>query len=99
MKEYLELKKLGKDCFFKRDFDNAIRYYSQAILINPRDPNLYGLRCTSYNKIMRFDLALEDVEKMLKSRPLSYKGYLMKANCLTHLNEFDQAIEAYGKVY
>jgi tetratricopeptide (TPR) repeat protein len=94
-KEDFSKKASGKDAYFSGDFHKSVALFTEAITLRPSDPNLYGLRCTAFNKLKFYELALKDVDKMLELRPYNYKGYLMRGSCLFHLGEFEDAIEAY----
>lgn len=93
-----ELKQQGKQAYFNGDFDEAIRLFSEAIKVKHNDPNLYGLRCTAYNKLQKYQEALDDVTKMLELRPYNYKGYLIQGSCQFHLAKYEDAVESYAKV-
>lgn len=97
MREVFRIKTAGKDAYFGGDYREAVTCFSEAIKLQLDDPNLYGLRCAAYNKLNMYEEALKDVERMLELRPYNWKGYLMKGSCHFHLNQFDDATEAYGK--
>jgi len=91
-------KQKGKEAFFQGKYDEAIESYTEAINLDPNDPNLLGLRSTAFTKVDKYDDALMDTENMIKLRPADFKGHLLKANTLYYLGRYDECIIAYQEV-
>ena len=52
----------GNDCYAKREFENAIIYYSRAIALHPSDPRLYSNRSAAFMGLGRTAAALRDAQ-------------------------------------
>jgi hypothetical protein len=50
----------GNDCFAKREFENAIIYYSRAVAVHPSDARLYSNRSAAFLGLGRTAASLRD---------------------------------------
>ncbi len=50
----------GNACFAKREFENAIIYYSRAIAVRPTDPRLFSNRSAAFLGLNHWAAALRD---------------------------------------
>lgn len=58
-------KDLGNQAFKENKFEEAAKFYSQAIEINPNDHILYSNRSGAYASISKYQEALNDGEKCI----------------------------------
>ena len=68
------LKDQGNDAFQKGEFENAIRFYSQAIEIDPDNHILLSNRSAAYLKNDNKSKALYDAQKCVQVAPEWSKG-------------------------
>lgn len=63
------LKEKGNTSLNEGKFDEAIRYYSEAIKLDPKNHVLYSNRSAAYCKSNKFTEALADAEKTVALKP------------------------------
>ncbi|KAK7097346.1 LON peptidase N-terminal domain and RING finger protein 3-like isoform X2 [Littorina saxatilis] len=90
-----ELKAEGNKFFEKRDFERAIKFYSEAISLSDADHLLFSNRSHAYNALDQYDKALEDAEKVVKMRPDWPKGFFRKGLALYGLGRYEEAVIAF----
>ena len=90
-----ELKKKGNDALQAENFDEAIKYYTQAIEIDPKNHILYSNRSAAYAKTSEFNKALDDAEKTIEIKSDWPKGYSRKGAALELMGKMDEAIKVY----
>ena len=66
--DWTKHKNLGNVCFTKRQFEQAIKHFSDAIAVSADFPIPYSNRAASYQALGKFDLALADAERCTLSR-------------------------------
>mmetsp|Transcript_4066 Transcript_4066/g.6366 ORF Transcript_4066/g.6366 Transcript_4066/m.6366 type:complete len:263 (+) Transcript_4066:64-852(+) len=86
-----ELKQLGNEAFSRKDFDEAISLYSEAIKINPKNHVLFSNRSACYVGKKEWTAASEDAKTCIKIDPTFIKGYYRLANAQIEMEEFDLA--------
>jgi len=91
------LKDKGNAALAENKFDEAIKYYTEAINIDGNNHVLYSNRSAAYAKATKYDLALQDAEKTVQIKPDWSKGYSRKGSALAYLGRTDEAIAAYEK--
>jgi len=90
-----ELKEKGNLAFQKGDFDEAIKYFTQAIEFDPKNHLLYSNRSAAYASVKNYPRALEDANKTIELAPNWVKGYSRKGIALYYLERYQEALEAY----
>lgn len=85
----------GNAAFTSGQFDDAIRYFTEAIDIDATNHVLYSNRSASYASLGRYADALEDAEKVVTLKPDWPKGFSRKGAALQGLRRWDEAIAAY----
>jgi stress-induced-phosphoprotein 1 len=88
-------KQQGNEAFAARDFDAAVRCFSEAIELDPSNNVLYSNRSAAYASMGAYEEALADAERCIELAPQWPKGYSRRGAALAGLGEFDQAEEAY----
>lgn len=91
------MKALGNAAFAKKDFNEAIKYFSQAIEVAPEDKAhvLYSNRSGSYASLKDWTKALEDAEACVKLNPSWSKGWNRKGAALFGQGDLVGAYDAY----
>eukprot|EP00276_Gloeochaete_wittrockiana_P003299 CAMPEP_0184646954 /NCGR_PEP_ID=MMETSP0308-20130426/3778_1 /TAXON_ID=38269 /ORGANISM="Gloeochaete witrockiana, Strain SAG 46.84" /LENGTH=576 /DNA_ID=CAMNT_0027077481 /DNA_START=36 /DNA_END=1766 /DNA_ORIENTATION=+ len=90
-------KNKGNEAFKASKHDEAVKYFSEAIELDPLNHVLYSNRSASYASLGQYDKALEDATKCVDIKSDWAKGYSRKGFALTKLNQFDEAIATYKK--
>lgn len=98
----LKDKAKGNECFSKRDYPNALHFYSQALRVAPTDAedmekNLVGMlyvnRASALHKMGLFLECLRDSTRALTISPSSAKAWFRRAKANASLGNYKDAIE------
>ena len=96
-----ELKAQGNASFAAKDYDNAIKHYTDAIAAAESQGEqdgvhvLYSNRSASFAGLKNWSAALEDAETTIRLNPSFAKGYGRKGSALHGARRYDEAIAAY----
>lgn len=90
-----ELKIKGNAALQKENYDDAIKYYTEAINLDPSNHILYSNRSAAYAKTNQFKESLADAEKTISIKKDWGKGYSRKGAALELLEKYDEAISTY----
>ncbi|XP_022737970.1 protein SGT1 homolog B-like [Durio zibethinus] len=85
----LEIK--AKEAFIDDHFELALDLYSQAIELNPKNPELYSDRAQANIKLNNLPEAVADANKAIDLDPYMSKAYLRKATACMKLEEYHTA--------
>ena len=83
--------------FYRKDFDEAIRYYDYAVKLNPDLDKAYLCRGLVYIMIRVYDKALKDFSRVIDLKPNFAGAYEMRGTAFLGLNESDKALEDYNR--
>ncbi|KAF5184837.1 Hsp70-hsp90 organizing protein [Thalictrum thalictroides] len=92
-----EAKAKGNAAFSSGKFDEAIKFFSEAIDLAPTNHVLYSNRSASYASLHQYSKALEDAKKTVELKPDWSKGYSRLGAAYVGLGSFDEAINSYEK--
>src|SRR5207244_4851260 len=73
------------------DRQSALKYISEAIQLDPSDPNMYLIRGNIYATLHSWDSALADFDILLRLVPSKMEVLAAKANVLVQLNRSQEA--------
>lgn len=91
------LKTMGNHAFFSKDLPEAVRFYSQALHLNPTSPMLHTNRAAaliSRDWVGDAMWALKDCEIALKLEPSLAKAHYRRIQALKALNQLQAAYSA-----
>eukprot|EP00003_Mantamonas_plastica_P010319 TRINITY_DN1974_c0_g2_i1.p1 TRINITY_DN1974_c0_g2~~TRINITY_DN1974_c0_g2_i1.p1 ORF type:complete len:609 (-),score=206.71 TRINITY_DN1974_c0_g2_i1:584-2410(-) len=91
-------KKTANKYFGAKDYEEAEKYYTQAIETDPTVAVYYGNRAFTYIKLEQYGGALADAEMALKLDPDYIKGYYRIGAANMALGHYKEAKEAFAKV-
>nr|GEU83192.1 hypothetical protein [Tanacetum cinerariifolium] len=85
----------AKEAFIDDHFDTAVDLYSQAIAINPNNPDLFSDRAQANIKLHNFTEAISDANKAIELDASIPKAYLRKGTACFNLEEYYTAKTAF----
>lgn len=85
-------------CFSEKDYENAIKYYSEALELNPCNAIYYSNRSLAYLRTECYGYALADATKALEIDKNYIKGYYRRATSNMALGKFKAALKDYETV-
>ncbi|KAF8413015.1 hypothetical protein HHK36_000989 [Tetracentron sinense] len=92
-----EAKAKGNAAFSAGRFEEAVRFFSEAIDLAPTNHVLYSNRSAAYASIHQYVDALADAKKTVELKPDWSKGYSRLGAAHIGLESFEDAIAAYRK--
>ncbi len=69
MNEITNLVKNGRDLIDKGNFEEALSFFEQALLLNQNDPELWNYKGVALRSMGRYDEALECFNRSLEIDP------------------------------
>eukprot|EP00658_Telonema_sp_P-2_P071530 TRINITY_DN6077_c0_g1_i1.p1 TRINITY_DN6077_c0_g1~~TRINITY_DN6077_c0_g1_i1.p1 ORF type:complete len:263 (-),score=89.02 TRINITY_DN6077_c0_g1_i1:26-814(-) len=72
------------------NFRQAVRYYSQALADDPRNPNLFRNRAAAYAQLANFQAALKDADKVCQLMPHNRKALIRRKAVEDYMQSFAQ---------
>ena len=88
---------MGNAYYMKKQFDNAISDYSNAIDTNPKFAVAYQNRGSAYSIKGDYYKAISDYDKAIELNPKNALTYASRGNAYFMLNQFNNAIADYNK--
>mmetsp|Transcript_3916 Transcript_3916/g.7502 ORF Transcript_3916/g.7502 Transcript_3916/m.7502 type:complete len:601 (+) Transcript_3916:115-1917(+) len=85
----------GRAAFLRKDYDTAVKMFSQAIEEDTKNEKLYSNRSASHIFLSNFDEALQDAENCVKLKPEWHKGHYRKGVALEKLLRYQEARAAF----
>jgi tetratricopeptide (TPR) repeat protein len=86
-----DFKVKGNDAFAKKDFDEAIKLYTEALKLEPNNPVYYSNRSACYFSKKQWQAALEDALQCVDKDSKFIKGYLRLVSAQIELGKFEDA--------
>eukprot|EP00929_Paragymnodinium_shiwhaense_P107897 TRINITY_DN74240_c0_g1_i1.p1 TRINITY_DN74240_c0_g1~~TRINITY_DN74240_c0_g1_i1.p1 ORF type:complete len:588 (+),score=240.48 TRINITY_DN74240_c0_g1_i1:82-1845(+) len=85
----------GNADFSAKNFEAAIKHFTEAISHDPTDHVFYSNRSACYASLEKFEKAYEDGKKCVELKPDWPKGYTRKGLAEYWLQKYDDAAETY----
>ena len=87
----------GNQCMSEEDYVGALKWYSQAIALAPKEAALYSNRSFSFLRLEQSSRALADAEEVVRRRPDWPKGHFRRAEALSQAGLHADALLAYER--
>ena len=81
-----------------KDYENAVKFYSRAIELNPGNAIYYGNRSLAYLRTECYGYALADATRAIELDKKYVKGYYRRAASNMALGKFKAALRDYETV-
>ncbi|GFZ16500.1 stress-inducible protein [Actinidia rufa] len=92
-----EAKAKGNAAFSAGNFEDAIRHFTAAIELAPKNHVLYSNRSAAYASLHQYAEALTDAEKTVELKPDWAKGFSRLGAAHMGLHHYEDAVSAYKK--
>ncbi|KAG7217598.1 hypothetical protein INR49_021284, partial [Caranx melampygus] len=92
------LKEKANKYFKEKDYENAIKYYTEALELNPSNAIYFSNRSLAYLRTECYGYALADATKALEIDKNYIKGYYRRATSNMALGKFKAALKDYETV-
>ena len=89
----VDYNRLGNAYLMISDFDQALRYYDQAIELEPEEPSHLNNKGGALARLQRFDIALEVYEECLKINPEHSTAQEARKQLLIKLNQSEDLLD------
>lgn len=80
----------------KGQHKEAVKHYTEAILLNRDYVWAYANRGIAYSNLEKYNAAIEDHRKAIELKPTNAKVHYNVGNCYRATGEYDKAIDAYN---
>uniref|UniRef100_A0A0K0ECT1 E3 ubiquitin-protein ligase CHIP n=1 Tax=Strongyloides stercoralis TaxID=6248 RepID=A0A0K0ECT1_STRER len=89
----LELKAKGNRLYLQGKYEDALNYYSKAIIHDSTIPTFFTNRALCYMHLKKFDKVMEDCRKTLDMDSKNIKATTMMGRALLNQGQYDEAIK------
>ncbi|XP_023286174.1 stress-induced-phosphoprotein 1-like [Seriola lalandi dorsalis] len=93
-----ELAATGNRLAASRQYDMAVKCFTDAIKFNPKEFRLFGNRSLCYERLQQYENALRDADLALSMEPNWIKGLFRKGKALCGLKKYYEASLIYREV-
>lgn len=94
--EWIEL---GDGDFRKRDYQQAISKYTNALEVERENKRAFLKRAETYQLLKKYKFALSDTDSLIKIQSDHTQALLMKGQLALSLGLFDQSVSAFSTLY
>lgn len=93
-----DLKLQGNKAMASKDFETAIKKYSEAIEVLPSNAVYYANRAAAYSSLKKYEESVQDAQSAIEVNPSYSKGYSRLGFAKYALGKPEEALEAYKTV-
>jgi len=86
-----EIEQLGDLYFARKDFKGAIELYKSVLLIKPDSQGVKGRLASAYTFLGQFELALNELDSLIKENPKSFQAHAYKAIAYAQMGKIEEA--------
>lgn len=90
-----DAKAKGNTAFAEKNYEEAIKHFTEAIKCDPSDHVFFSNRSACYASLEQYDKAFEDGAQCVTLKPDWAKGYTRKGLAEYFLGRYDEASETY----
>eukprot|EP01138_Halocafeteria_seosinensis_P009293 gb/GECG01009497.1/.p1 GENE.gb/GECG01009497.1/~~gb/GECG01009497.1/.p1 ORF type:complete len:499 (+),score=90.09 gb/GECG01009497.1/:1-1497(+) len=94
-----EAKQRGNNAFIRKNYEEAIDAYTEAIELDGRNEAYYGNRCACYLKLNRLEEALADAKLCRRCQPEWPKGCYRHGTVLMKMERYEDAANVFYAGY
>eukprot|EP00954_Amorphochlora_amoebiformis_P029444 1393171-Amorphochlora_amoeboformis.AAC.1 len=87
----------GRAAFLRKDYDSALKLFSQALEVEQKNEKLYSNRSATHIFLQNYEEALADAETCISLSSEWHKGYYRKGVALEKLLRYQDARAAFKK--
>ena len=87
----------GNRLFYAKNYDGAIRLYSESLELKPNWYWAYNNRGAAYNELGKYELAIQDLNKAIELNPNNSEPYNNRGNSYGQAGQYERAIADYNK--
>ena len=97
-RDFLANQKLeeGYKRYYFRNYHGAIKFYDEAIQLNPNSARAYNKRAIAYNKLKNYEQALADYNEAIKLDPNFGVAYYNRGLVYHQQKQYEQAIQDFS---
>lgn len=99
--EMKQLKQSGNEHFTQGEYQEAVRYYSEAVLIDPQHQEfcaiIYCNRAAAQMGFKRYHTAILDCNEALQRKPQYPRALLRRARCHVALEMYHEAVKDFDR--
>lgn len=81
----------------KREHAEAVKHYTEAVLLDPGYARAYVNRGIAYYDLKKYKDAIKDYRKAIELKPTFALAHYNLGNCYREKGDYDKAIDAYNK--
>ena len=98
-KDALYIQKIyeGRKFFNKKNYTEALKFFDEAVNLNPNNYKGYFERGTTYQYIQNYEQSIIDLNKAIELNPNSAAAYNNRGETYRYLKKYNQAISDYNK--
>ena len=93
----INYKRVADIFLWKGHLEEAVRFYSSVLELNPNLAEAYSRRGAAYDELNQHERAIEDYNKAIEINPNNAEAYYSRGVTYTDLNQYERAVEDYNK--